>query len=114
MLYTANIMQWNYPTVFNNRVYMADGNRIHYCNVGEPGMWEIGRSFDVNLNDADEITALHAYDGLLAFKNNSWSWIKEIESEGHHAFHNEFSDTEYTPEEYFDFSVEAGYFVRKS
>jgi hypothetical protein len=75
--------QMNYPTVYGNRLWMADGEYVRYCNYSfspEIGNWPPGNAVAVNPDDNDEITGLLNSGGrLLAFKNASIFSLTEPE-----------------------------------
>jgi hypothetical protein len=72
---TRTIGQVNYPTIYNNRLYMARGSRIYYSNPGCMACFDIGSSFDVSPDDGDEVTGFVVTEnGLRVLKNNS-EWL---------------------------------------
>ena len=69
--------QWNYPTIYNNRLYMARGNRVFYSVTGHIAQFAFGSAFDISPYDGDEITGmLTTGDGLMVFKNKSM-WLAQ-------------------------------------
>jgi len=77
----------NYPTVFadgmGDRLYMADGSKVYFCQFDETGVqigrWSEGLSVSIAPDDGDEITALHGGDGFLdVYKNDSWYRLYQI------------------------------------
>lgn len=62
--------QFNYPTVYKNRLYMAHGSRVYYTENNNIGVFDLW--FPVNLDDGDEITGFLVYEDMLyIFKNRS-------------------------------------------
>ena len=65
-----------YPTVYNDRIYMAEGSKVYYSDVTMDGpeiaRWNPASRFDVNPDDGDEVTGLLVSGGeLYIFKNHS-------------------------------------------
>lgn len=68
----------HYPTIHDNRLYIADGNTIRASDPFKIAMFSAGSSFDVSPDDGDEITGmLSTEQGLLVFKNKS-QFVAEI------------------------------------
>jgi len=63
-----------YPTVYNDRVYMAEGSKVYYSDVTTDGpeiaRWSPANAFAVNPDDGDEITGLWVCDGKLFIGKN--------------------------------------------
>ena len=68
-------------TTFRDRVYIASQNTVRFSDVANPESWPSFQSFNIGLNDGDEITALMPYfNSLLIFKKNS-VWQFEVDED---------------------------------
>jgi hypothetical protein len=65
------------PTIVNDRLYMGLGSQVFYSETSIIGDIRSLNAFDVNIDDGDEITAIHDYEGIVLFKNNSLLWGQE-------------------------------------
>lgn len=66
---------------FKDRVYIAQGSTVRYSDVANPESWPAFQTFNVGLNDGDEITAVKPYfNSLLIFKRNSL-WQFEVDED---------------------------------
>lgn len=80
----GGIYQLNFPTYYDNRLWMASGSYLFYCDYRfhgglKIGNWPYGNVVTVSLSDGD-ITGLFVSGGrLLIFYNNSIYEAKEID-----------------------------------
>jgi hypothetical protein len=62
--------QWNYPTIYQNRLFAAEGSKVYFTAPGKIAQFE--NYFPVGLDDGSIITAIRVVgEDLLLFKTNS-------------------------------------------